>query len=405
MSVTFNNLGPVTTEVEIFTAEVLRRLQAYLGFLNYIRRDFRPGNFTAGNVVNIPRVIVSGGYRKRTVGEAAVADPISSMQVPVTLGQVYKGVTVDNLEETLSIVDLMTEAADQIAQILIEGLDASIWDHWYKIRYQVGHTDGGGAYDGTATFNSTDKFGAMARAMKVLHDNKAPRQGPFHLALNTTEAMNLKLLPEYINANQYGSAEGRALGTLPEMYGWKPVETHAIGDVTLSSATNWGTTPVVDNGPYAIGDTVVDLAGLGTGTIKKGSILLIDGVNYSVAADATITANAASVTLAQPLDTAAPDGGAVTPYKHSGRTSINIGMQPQAIVLATREEKPFRSGTGVGEVRVVDPETNLAFRMLFTSTVLGDAGKAFTESITASMLIGSEMVRDELAIRVAGQPT
>lgn len=399
MSVTFNNLGAVTTDVITFTSEVLSRLRAYLGFLNYIRRDFRPGNFVAGNVVNIPQVIVSGGYRKRAVGEAAVADPIASLNVPVTLVQVYKGVTVDNLEETLSIVDLMTQAADQVARILVEGLDAAIWEHWYKIPFQVGPTDGTGA------FNPTDNFGVMARAMKVLHDNKAPRSGPFHLAINTTEAMNLKLLPAYINANQYGSAEGRALGTLPQMYGWNPIETHSVGDVTLSSHTNWGTTPLVTNGPYSIGDKVLGLDGLGTGVIKQGSILAIGGVHYSVAADATITTNAATVTLVQPLDTAVLDNAAVTPTEHSAKSSINIGMQPQAIVLATREEKPFRAGTGVGEVRVVDDETNLAFRMLFTSKVLGDAGEAFTESIVASMLIGSELVRDEYSVRVSGQPT
>jgi hypothetical protein len=405
MAVSFNNLGPVTTDVQIFTAEVLRRLQAYLGFLNYIRRDFKPGNFTAGNIVNIPQVIVSGGYHTRDIGEAAVADPMAAVNVPVKLGQVYKAVTVENLEETLSTVDLMTQAADQIAQILVEGIDASIWEHWWKIPFQVGHLDGGGAFDGSGAFNNTDKFGVMARAMKILNDNRAPRQGPFHLALNTSEAMNIKLIPEYSNAAAFGNAQGREMGTLPMMYGWNPVETHSIGDVTLSGAAVWGATPLVNNvAGYAIGTQVIAVDGLGVGTLTKGSIFKLGNFTYNLAADALIAGNAANLTLVEKLKEAVVNNQALTPYNHSAKVSMNIGLQPQAMVFATREEKPFRTGTGVGEVRVVDPETNLAFRMLFTSQVLGAAGAAFTESIIASMLVGSELVRAELSVRVPGSP-
>lgn len=399
-----NSTAAVTTQVVLFKREVLRRLKAYLGFANKVRRDFQAGQQSAGDTVMVPNVIVSGGYRSRTIGGAAIADPVSAVNLPVKLGQIYKGVTLDNLEQTLSIVDLRESAADQIAQILIEGIDASIAAHWWKIPYEVGHQDGAGVYDGGAMFNPAENFNILAKGAKWLEDNRAPKLSPHHLVLNTTEAMNIRMLDRYQKVNEAGSSTGRTLGSMPELLGWQLDRSHSVPDVELTTAATWGA-PLLF-GAHAIGAPSITVDGLGAGEIAQGSVFKLGNYFYSVAADVVTVGGAATLPLVEKLKEALADNTALAPHKYAaGKLSMNLGFTPESIVLATREEKPFRQGTGVLEERVVDPETNLAFRLLFTSQVLGPAGEAFTESITASMLIGSEVVRPENAVRFAGQAT
>jgi|SRR5581483_4148247 len=396
-----NSISNISENIQIFGMLVLSQLRNMLALVGNVASNY-PGAAeptSAGSIINVPSLAISGSARTRAINGAVTVDDMSSGNVQVTMTQVYKAVKLDNLQRTFSNIDLITETAKRLAIILADGADAQLTGLWYYIPYETGKTDG------TATFNSTDKMNYFASARKVLTNNKAPLDR-LQAVLGPTESYNLRTLDLFQQAQQRGDTTGLRDGNLGRVMGFGVRESQATpATVTLTTAASWGT-PLVNNASgYAIGSTSIAVDGLGTGTIKQGSIFVLGGNNYSVAADATITTNAATLTITPPLKTAVADNDplTVTGFTHSAAGSVGFAYDPDAFLMVVRPQADFIEGSGVRSYQFSDPESGLSFRLSFSSAIAGGAGTAMQETMVADLLIGCAVVRPELAVRIAGQ--
>jgi hypothetical protein len=398
-----NTLTPVTTGLTIFGQEILARLRKKIAFIMKINRDIQgAGEFARdGQTIQIPVVSISGGMNTRAIGGGTTQDDAAVTQVPVTMTQVYKALSgIDNLELTLTNVNLMDTFAEQMAQILAEGIEDRIYNLWSQIPYQVGKTDN------TAAFNATDKFGALADAAKIALDNKW-LAGDRYGILTSAEGANIKKLDNFIQAYAAGSAEGRSSGFLGKILGFNMDEANAPTSFTLTGSTAWGT-PLV-NGVQAIGVTTLAVKGLAaTGTLKAGSIFVGGREQLHPHRGRHNFREHGDRYPERPLKTAVTDGQAitVTGYTHGAANSasgISLLFHPQFGVFTTRRESPFPQGSGVLEVQITDPVSGVNFRLMVESNVQGSSGNAFQTKLTMSALIGTAVVRPELAVRLAGQ--
>lgn len=385
------------TAIDVFGQEILFRLKSLLGFVKQFPRNMNVGEYAShGQTLYIPSVAISGGLSERGIGGAAVASDVASSQVAVTMAQHYKGVKVDNLVNTLTNVDLMTRLADDLAGIAAEGIDAILYRLWKQIPNQVGNVDG------TSPF-AANGLNILADARLVATRNKWPKAAPRYGILTPAEATELLKVPGVIQVQNAGSAEALREGKLGRVMGWDLDESNTTDEVvTLATATNWGAAPVV-NGAHAIGATTIAVSAAGTGTIPAGSIFSVGGNAYTAKADATITTNAATITLNVPLKTAVAGGAAITPVNHSAASGIGLLYNPNAFLFVNRPMAPFMAGTGVLEKVVTDPDSGLTFRLLFESQGQGGAGDAYSQKVTLDILCGAAVIRPEQALRFAGK--
>jgi hypothetical protein len=399
-----NSVSNISESIQYFSARLLYFLRAELALLGFTSRNYEDNPAQAGSYINISDLKISGTANVRTINGAVNADDMSSVQNQVQLKQIYKAVKVDNLQKTFSNVDLMDEAASRLGVILADGADSQLTGLWSQIPYEVGKFDGSGA------FNSTDKMNVLASARKTLTNNKVPRRD-LQAVIGPTEAFNLRTLDLFQQAQQRGDSEGLREGTLGRVMGFDVRESQSTpATVTLTTATIWGT-PLVNNGPgYPIGTTSIAVNGLGAGTIKAGSIFNFGADAYSVTADATITANAATLVFTPALKTAVVNAQALngpagtgTPTGHSAAGSVGFAYHPDAFLWVVRPLADFIPGSGVVSHQQVDPISGLAVRVSIQSQVAGGAGTAMQETITADFLCGAGLIRPEMSVRISGQ--
>jgi hypothetical protein len=152
------------------------------------------------------------------------------------------------------------------------------------------------AYGTAGTTPFASDLTALTNARKILQDNGAPLSDLSFVG-NTNAGLALRNLGVLQNAYQAGSdAERRSGNFLPQM-GFNiresaQVTTHTAG--TAASATT-------NNAGYAVGDTVITLAAVGTGTILAGDVITFAGdANQYVVASGCAAVSGGVITLAAP---------------------------------------------------------------------------------------------------------
>jgi hypothetical protein len=397
-----NSISNVSENIQYFTARLLAYLRAELALLGYTARNYEDAVSQPGSYVNINDLKISGSANVRTINGAVTVDDMTSAQTQVQLQHIYKSVKLDNLQKTFSNVALIDEAAQRLGVILADGADSQLTGLWYQIPYETGKADG------TATFNSSDKMNYLAKARQILTVNKMPRRD-LQAVIGPTEAYNLRTLDLFQQASQAGTAEQLREGSLGRAMGFQLRESQStVSSVTLSTTAQWGT-PLIGTAGAAIGATSIPVKGLQasqTPCIKKGSVFVVGGNNYSVTADANSDAGGlATLSITPPLKTAVVNNDpiTVTGFTHSAAGSVGFAYHPDAFLWIVRPMAPFTPGSGVISSQLSDPESGLSVRVSIQSTVAGGAGTAMQEVITADFLCGAGLVRPEGAVRISGQ--
>jgi hypothetical protein len=397
-----NTISSLAESIQFFGAELLVQLRNQLALIGLVNRNYQGAVAASGQTINIPSLSITGTANTRAINGAVTVDDMASQNVAVTMQQVYKSVKLDNLQQTFSNVDLMMAAAQRLAIIMADGVDALLTALWFQIPYEVGKTDG------TATFNATDKMNVFAAARKQLMLNKAPVDR-LQAVVGPTEAYNLRTLDLFNQALQSGSAEQRQTGDLGRVAGFALHESQATPtNITLSTAAQWAT-PLIGAAGAAIGATSIPVKGLQvsqTPCIKKGSIFVHNSNNYVVTADANSDAGGlATVFINPPLKSAAVNNDVitVTNYTHSAAGSVGFAFDPDAFLLVVRPQASFVPGAGVYQETFSDPVSGLEFRLNIEAAASGAGGTAMQQVLTCDLLAGAALVRPELACRIAGQ--
>lgn len=401
-----NYLNPIAEDLKYFGQEVVFQLKNALKLVPTVRTDYDGPSVKAGSHVQIPRIRVAGTASTRVSGGAVNLSDIVSDFVDIQVVEVYKAVAVDNIQKTLTNVNLMDELVQRIVYPVGASCDGLVAGLWTQFPYEAGKTDG------TAMFNSTDDMNVLNDGEKILRDNGCPMDdGQLNVALGTTETVNLKKLDSYKRYDASGDPVQRRTGELKPLMGFRIMSTQQIGSAQLSSATETAS-PGAFNGAALKGATSAPMNGLGTGAVKKGTTFTITGVTggpnttslrFTVLADATITTNAATVTFFPPLPVDVADTTAVQFKEHtaSAPSSMNLMYHRNAIVAVSRPLAPF-AGNNVDSVVVQDPDSGLSLRISYQSQLVTSTGSV--EQIKCDLLFGAGVIQEGCTVKLTGAP-
>jgi hypothetical protein len=192
-----------------------------------------------------------------------------------------------------------------------------------------------------------------ANVLKILKDNGAP-PSDLQMIIDTTAGAKVRSLAQLTKANEAGTTELRAQGTLLDIHGFKIRESAGISQHAPGTGASY-----VTNGALAIGATTIPVQ-TGTGTILAGDVITFAGdTNKYVVATALTGGNV--IISAPGLRKAVNTGTAVTVVAaYTG----NMAFSRSAIVLATRMPAlPEEGDMADDRVTITDPRSGLSFEV------------------------------------------
>lgn len=392
-----NALSAIGSSLTLYGRVLLDALSNRLAMLDRVTTSYSlPPGGVYGSTVQIPDLDVIGAAAVRAIGGAATASDLVAGVRSLTIEQVYSGVTVENLDNFFASVDQMEQAATRTAYRVAEKVDAILCSKFNEIGNEVGPLDGTAAFS-ALTYISGAKM-EMSKSQSPLDD--------LHIVLNPAEANNLRLISNLYKVNEAGSPAGLADGKTNRIFGFEISESQQIQNATTTQAdVAWSVT-----GAHARGATTLVTGDQGTGSVAAGMTFKIAGVNntagypvrFVVTAVASITANAATLSIYPPLPIALSGTDVITAISHSAASSQNLAFHRDAILALAFAPEPFPEGSGVVSRVVRDEQTGLGIRISAESHALGGAGVAFTTDLVADIMFGAKVVRPQYACRITG---
>lgn len=204
---------------------------------------------------------------------------------------------------------------------------------------------------GTAPFASD--LSDPANVRKILADNGAP-MSDMQLVIDTTAGAKVRSLAQLTKANEAGTAELRAQGTLLEIHGFQLRESAGVGQHISGTGASY-----VTNGALAVGATTIALQS-GTGTILAGDVITFgDDPNKYVV---QVALSGGVVMISAPgLRKAVESGATVTVLS---AYTANFAFSRSAVVLATRAPAlPEEGDMAADRLLITDPRTGLTFEV------------------------------------------
>jgi len=192
-----------------------------------------------------------------------------------------------------------------------------------------------------------------ANIRKILSDNGAPLSD-MQLVIDTTAGAKVRSLGQLTKANEAGTTDLRAQGTLLEIHGFTLRESAGVNTHVAGTGASY-----VTNGIQAQGATTINVQ-TGTGTILAGDVISFAGDpnKYVVA-----TALAGGVlTIGLPgLRKAVATGVAVTV---ASSFTANMAFSKSSLIIATRAPAlPEEGDSAADRMLITDPRTGLTFEI------------------------------------------
>lgn len=301
--------------------------------------------------------------------------------VPIALDQWYKS-DFFLTDKDLLLIDRNAHFFPMEAEAAIEALAVAVNQHIFS-KYKKVFGFVGTA--GTTPFASAVTEATLLK--KVLNQQKCPKDLR-RAVLDFSAEANATALAPFRDVSQSSDPAviidgeiGRKLGF--EWYSDDDVPTHAAGT---------GSGYLINNGAgYVVGDTTVTVD-TGTGTILVGDIVTFAGHSQTYAVTAALAANQFSFYPA--LQAAVADNAAVT-LKASH--VVNLGFHRDAFAFATRPLLWSVIDLSLGNemMSMQDPRSGLVLRL--------EVSRQYKQTVWEfDILWGSELVRPELAARLAG---
>lgn len=333
-----------------------------------------PDLFAARDIVSreltgfIPAVTLDATAERAAVGEpvripiapAAAAQDVVPGQLPPNTGDQNIGNTPFSIQKSRMVPFQWTGEEqkgvnngpgyasirrDQIAQAmrtLVNEMESDLG----KLALNTSRASG---VAGTTPFASN--LGDTAQLRKILSDNGAPLSD-LQCVIDTTAGASLRTLAQLTKANEAGTTDLRAQGTLLELHGFKIRESAGVVNHTAGTGASY-----VTNGALTKGTMIIP-AQTGTGTIGAGDIVTIGNFHYAV----TTALSGGSLVIGAPgLREDLADGAEIT---LAGNFTANFGFSRSAILLATRAPAlPQEGDMADDRITITDPRTNMAFEI------------------------------------------
>ncbi len=209
---------------------------------------------------------------------------------------------------------------------------------------------------GTTPFASN--LSDPANARKILSDNGAPLSD-MQMVIDTTAGASMRSLTQLTKANEAGTTELRAQGTLLEISGFNIRESAGVKEAVVVGSVTGAVT-----GSASAGATTVTLTTPSGGAVAvlAGDVVTFAGDTnkYVVAAACTIGASTTgTLTLTAPGLRTTISSAAITVV---GVATRNLFFARSALVLATRQiALPEEGDMAEDRITIVDPRSGIAF--------------------------------------------
>lgn len=287
---------------EWWANETLVILEEEMFALNLINRDFEKYFQKFGDIVNTRRPREMTGRRKvkgdPVPTENAEADNI---QVKLDTWNIIS-FTIDDVEDTMSMKKLSEEYARPAAVALARMVDTSVLGQYPRFFPYVA-----GKLNGITKDNIKDYVLDLGQ---IMDDNKAYQEGRNVVLTSKTYADMLR--PEWFTSADKVGDSGTALrrASLGEKLNFNWFKSLNMANVAIGNTIR--TFQVNLAAGYNVGDTALTVD-TGTGEIKVGTWVAIDGIPYPVTAR-TGTAPTTAITLGYGLRRAVADNAPITVY-------------------------------------------------------------------------------------------
>ncbi|MGX2959500.1 P22 phage major capsid protein family protein [Peribacillus sp. JNUCC 23] len=365
---------------QIVAKESLMVLENNMVLGNLVHRDYS-NEFVngVGDTVNVrkPATFITNEFTTQIEIQDA-----KEASVPVKLDthlDVSFEVTAKDL--TLNISDFSRQFIQPAVSSIAQAVDVKIAKLYQDIPFTYGIAL-------TTPGNVADITGAR----KVLNGNKAPMTER-SLVLDPEADAKFLSLDVFNNADKVGD-NGTALreGSLGRKFGFnifmdQNIQNHDRGTLVAASAN------IVVKGAVAAGSSTLTLKSSGatlTGTLVKGDLLVIDGVNYLVAKNTTASGNEIAVTLAVPTYKTISDlavVGVVNPH------TANLAFHKNAFAFVSR---PLALPMGNKNAFIMN-YNGLSIRVVQDYNV-----NTKKDVISLDLLGGFKTLSPELAVRLLG---
>ncbi|MBA7499055.1 hypothetical protein ES704_01794 [subsurface metagenome] len=329
----------------------------------------KPATFEA--VEFVTSVTNSGGYQAVTEEHVDVLmDKL--LIVPAT-------VTAQEL--TLDIVSFNTQVVEPAMQALAQKVDEELAKLYKDIPYYSETTD-------------VTVVADVLAARKVQNDLKVPFGQTRQAVMCPMTAAALLGLPAFHEVDKVGETKPLRDASLGHKFGYDFYENQNIQHHIRGTLDGLGSVTAEE----PAGETSIGLGELGTGTIKKGTIITFTekAGQYVVTADATITTNAATVIIYPGL---AEVVAATTVATLHGPVDAD---EP----ATSRENLMFhKNAFGFVSAPLADPiggakGAHATYKGLTINTVYGYDMETFNNQIIFSILCGFKTLTPELALRL-----
>lgn len=332
-----------------------------------------------GDTVDVPLSAAITAQAVTPANTAPSTADIAPEKVQITLDKWYEApFYLSDKDINAAMAGLVPMQVSEAVKALSEQVNSDLFAAYKGVYGYVGTA-------GTTPFASDYTTATAAR--KALNEQLAPLGGRI-LVIDPDAEEKAINLSTFADAGFTGDPNviiegqiGRKLG-----FNWlmdQQVPTHTAGTAS-------GT--LVNQADHAAGDTVV-ATDTGTGTFVVGDIFTVAGdtQTYTVTA-AVADVSTGSLAYSPPAATAWANNAAIT---RKASHVVNLAFHPEAFALATRPL--LAPGEGLGNIiqSAVDPKTGLALRL-----EVSREHKRTRWSF--DILYGCQLVRKELAVRVAG---
>ena len=326
----------------VIAAEALLSLENAMGMAATVHTEYKKEFKKIGDTVTVRKPAtftaiefdgdLTGEYQNITEGsETITLDTI--IDVSFELG---------SKELTLDLKNLRMQVLDPAMMAISQLLDEKLC----KLYRDIANYD---AYDATS---EASKLANLAEMGRLLNTGKTPLQNRFAMLDESTHA-GLIVVPSFMNAEKSGQTTTLRDASLGKLFGFdffmnQNVQPHtwtAYGD--LAGAVDFGSG---SSEVYAIGVSTVHIDALGTGIIKKGTVLTFADQGtaqyYVCTEDVTIGSNEADVKIYPALTAAVDENEVVTFYTQSVAENLFYHRNAFALVFAPLEP-PIGGAKGV----------------------------------------------------------
>jgi hypothetical protein len=198
-----------------------------------------------------------------------------------------------------------------------------------------------------------------ANVRKILADNGAP-MSDMQLVIDTTAGAKVRSLAQLTKANEAGTTDVRAQGTLLEIHGFSLRESAGVQQIAAGSVTG---TVTASGSKGSASVTITTAAGAAT-AILAGDVVTFAGDTNKYVAAAALTLGASTsgtLTLVDPGLRTTLSSAAVTVVATATR---NFAFSRSAIILATRVPAlPEEGDMAADRMLITDPRTGLTFEI------------------------------------------